>query len=785
MTQKAQTHKPVPTVTSLMQGSVLQRKCACGNHTNGDGGCKECRKKQLSLQRKTTTSFQPKLVVNQPYDKYEQEADRVADQIMRMPEQGVQRQCDLEESVNGQLHTKPMLQRRTEGNSISEAPPIVHAVLRSPGQPLDTETRAFMEPRFGHDFSQVRVHKDVKAVNSAQAVNAQAYTVGRNVVFGAGHYLPGTRSGRQLLAHELTHVLQQTQGLVQRRHWASPDLLSLKDGTSHVKRTIPSEGQEITVQETSSHYLARNGEGAKIHPSSVSLVSLSCGTDTLDFYTDAGVFSYVLDNCDLSDGEYTANVVVQDNNVEFDLGEDVTAGTRFNFSYRVEPDQPNPSTFFQGQQVVRIVANSGIGESEDGPTILAELPIVFVGDILAPDSSPEGLPGFPTTTMGLSLHVLASGDLSWLESGDAARRVLSRRYWSPLIPSRGTVPLDRLLDELPRDLAPRIETELAQGNRLSWIRRGFTESELRNIPELVRRLNTRGMGSLTARELEVLMQAANLHVGGSSPGTPFVSFTRPGADAPDLEFLSNRRYRVRVEVPQSAALDVSQSTSFTREAASRGFRELPNISEAEFLVTANHRGRVVSVQRLSGSTESSFLIRHSGKLRWGGRVLFVAGLAVSGARIAEASPEERGVVIAEEAGGQVGGALGTGLAVAGCALFGIATGGVGLFICGLGGGIAGGLIGSSVGGEFARGTSEGRDDSPCPSCHAMQREWETQLNSFHSLELGGRGTDLPGAPLSPQSGVAGTELMTTEELEVIRRWINSVEIDSVEHEENQ
>ena len=87
--------------------------------------------------------------------------------------------------------------------------PIVHDVLRSPGRPLDAATRAAMEPRFGHDFGKVRVHTDTRANESAHAVNALAYTVGPQIVFGAGHYRPGTTTGRQLLAHELTHVVQQ------------------------------------------------------------------------------------------------------------------------------------------------------------------------------------------------------------------------------------------------------------------------------------------------------------------------------------------------------------------------------------------------------------------------------------------------------------------------------------------------------------------------------------------------------------------------------------------------
>jgi hypothetical protein len=89
------------------------------------------------------------------------------------------------------------------------APSIVEDVLRSAGQPLDPTTRAFMEPRFGHDFSRVRVYADDKAAESARAVEANAYTVGNNVVFGAGQYAPQTNSGRQLIAHELSHTLQQ------------------------------------------------------------------------------------------------------------------------------------------------------------------------------------------------------------------------------------------------------------------------------------------------------------------------------------------------------------------------------------------------------------------------------------------------------------------------------------------------------------------------------------------------------------------------------------------------
>jgi hypothetical protein len=89
-----------------------------------------------------------------------------------------------------------------------DVPPVVNDVLRSAGHPLDPSTRVLMEDRFGHDFSKVRVHSDPLAANSASAVNAQAYTVGSQIVFGAGRY-NSTAGGQHLLAHELTHVVQQ------------------------------------------------------------------------------------------------------------------------------------------------------------------------------------------------------------------------------------------------------------------------------------------------------------------------------------------------------------------------------------------------------------------------------------------------------------------------------------------------------------------------------------------------------------------------------------------------
>jgi hypothetical protein len=135
-------------------------------------------------------------VVGQGNDPLEHEADRVTHRLARMlPD----------------LSTAPapaQLSRKCV-SCPSESPQFVREVLSTPGQPLDSATRAFFEPRVGHDLSSVRVHADRQASEAAGGVAAQAFTVGRNIVFGRGHYAPETERGRQLLAHELTHVVQQ------------------------------------------------------------------------------------------------------------------------------------------------------------------------------------------------------------------------------------------------------------------------------------------------------------------------------------------------------------------------------------------------------------------------------------------------------------------------------------------------------------------------------------------------------------------------------------------------
>jgi len=166
-----------------------------------------------AMQQLLRSGFiQAKLAISNPDDPEEREADNVAHTIMRKaagapcscsPGEEMCEECQQEQSA-------PAIQRRASSPSAPpHVPRIVSDVLRSPGHPLDSATRAFFEPRFGRDFSHVRVHTDSPAANSARSINAHAYTAGSDIVFASGQYSPGTAPGRTLLAHELTHVVQQ------------------------------------------------------------------------------------------------------------------------------------------------------------------------------------------------------------------------------------------------------------------------------------------------------------------------------------------------------------------------------------------------------------------------------------------------------------------------------------------------------------------------------------------------------------------------------------------------
>ena len=161
--------------------------------------------------------LQAKLKVGAVNDPLVHEADRAAAQVMRTadPAFSVQAashqlsrkcaQCEEEDAKSLQMKTAGSAPPNT-----GEAPPIVYEVLRLPGQPLDPATRSFFEPRFGRSFNEVQVHTSAHAARSARSLGAHAYTVGSQIVFAEGRYEPRADDGKMLLAHELAHVVQQS-----------------------------------------------------------------------------------------------------------------------------------------------------------------------------------------------------------------------------------------------------------------------------------------------------------------------------------------------------------------------------------------------------------------------------------------------------------------------------------------------------------------------------------------------------------------------------------------------
>jgi hypothetical protein len=163
--------------------------------------------------------MQRKPMISEPGDRFEQEADRVADAILSPGNSDI---------TDEEIHTSaPVVQRQgSEKTSVAKnrestiaedrephtVPHVVHDVLQEPGLPLDGQTRAFFEPRFGYDFSRVRVHAGEKAADSVRAVNARAYTIGEDIFFANGQFSTGSGAGKQLMAHELAHVVQQSKG---------------------------------------------------------------------------------------------------------------------------------------------------------------------------------------------------------------------------------------------------------------------------------------------------------------------------------------------------------------------------------------------------------------------------------------------------------------------------------------------------------------------------------------------------------------------------------------------
>ena len=175
---------------------------------------------RVPMHSPASGAIQTKLAIDQPGDEYELEAERLANQVMRMLESQLQRTCaggggcpKCQTEQPGQEH-KHLQTKRVQSSDTEQltARPIVDEVKRSLGQPLNPATRAFMEPRFGVDFAAVRIHTDDRAQRLSAKLNADAFTLGNDIFFAPDKWDPHSASGRRLIAHELAHTVQQSRG---------------------------------------------------------------------------------------------------------------------------------------------------------------------------------------------------------------------------------------------------------------------------------------------------------------------------------------------------------------------------------------------------------------------------------------------------------------------------------------------------------------------------------------------------------------------------------------------
>ncbi|MBV6425963.1 MAG: hypothetical protein KIPDCIKN_00454 [Haliscomenobacter sp.] len=177
---------------------------------------------------KPIAAIQPKLMVNAPGDRYEQEADAMADRVMRMPKQDVwnkpkatgviahsiQRKCSKCEVEEKKKKNGTLMRKRKGAGGFAASPGLVSRLnsTKGGGSPLPSRTRSFMENAFSTDFSGVRVHTSRQAAEMSQILQAKAFTHGKDIYFNRGQYRPEGSQGRRLLSHELTHVVQQSEG---------------------------------------------------------------------------------------------------------------------------------------------------------------------------------------------------------------------------------------------------------------------------------------------------------------------------------------------------------------------------------------------------------------------------------------------------------------------------------------------------------------------------------------------------------------------------------------------
>ena len=642
--------------------------------------------------------FQAKLTVGAPDDSLEHEADAMAEQVMRMPENSfIQRKCaHCEEEEKVQLKPlaqsiTPFIQTKTAASSSQAGESVSQSIQssRGSGSAMDNRTKSFMSERFGSNFNDVNIHTNANAVQLSRDLNARAFTVGNDIYFNQGQYQPETSDGKFLLAHELTHTIQQS-------------------------------GVDKNIQRT------------------VDSVEINCGDSRIYFEHDGTSTNYHLNDCHVTDGEYTASVTLAPDSVHFELNEAERATTNFQFGYDIGPGQVTPNSFFSGQSSVRFVCThapralsgdnihfsakqlteleflqmtgnsvdtvpegimiplsnflqrslpSAIGPATAGASYFSPTPWSFIPrDVTGVMwtqghtsifSNPSG--ALSPTIRGYrgNLGYYAGESLPWLgrqctiSLHEGVPGSFVNDAWFPLMPGEKTFVFQPRTNEQAIDFAGRLEQQQYGGE--------YTYSPPRSVADPV-------LGEVRPTESAL---NADLIAGGKAPMCTNNCITVPQAEI--VEAMGGRPVT-------PGGVDVMTGTT------PNGTVDPHYAGRGRLMTDAMDNGPIpagatrMNVTVTTGGAAGMFIFRGAGK------VMLVYGIYHTADRLVNTPTSDLPVVISEEAGSWGGGILGSALGGAGAgAIFCSPTGPidavcvVGGFLGGLLFGIAGSSVGHSIG----------------------------------------------------------------------------------------
>jgi hypothetical protein len=702
--------------------------------------------------------IQPKLAIGAVDDPLEREADRVADQVTRMPQSPpvvttgptlVQPKCavcaEADEETLHRATAQGFDGRVPVGTS---APPAVTDALARPGRGLDAATRAYFEPRFGHSFGDVRVHSEAADARSAEVIGARAYTVGRDIVFARGEFTPHSRAGQALLAHELTHVVQQSRG---GRPAAQAGDAALEAEAGRIAGTVAFDNR-MEVEGASGIGIARQAadEDAPRHGGAyLAYMRISMPkSDRMTHWASE------------EDRQTTIREYVRFSATRPDLQalHDEAVAAYPELAAPAAPAAPTPATSHMlptNLADLKAFALSGSGRQtvgdkprEASAAATGSIPVNLTYTVVGMQG------GVPSNAEREAIgSFVQSGALVPAAGGTSQPGTAGGTWDAPGFLAGTGRALERFVDPLPnvvnpaapnaytRFFGPTEAADLFSPGRISGrsdLRPRFFQSsspqtmqravELfrqegvssAEMGELLRAMRTRGVAGLTSAETDLLARVTRVHaeVAGATPASPLLSLTEltpeaalarfppTGAGAPGT--IAQRAYVVRVQIDPNDVAQVNELLA--RTGAQRLAPELEVVVALDLAPTALQGAtsvrpipRILSITRnpspaapLSGALGTG--------LKWGGRALAVVGAGLAIHDILTASGphrrEQEGRAFGSFAGGTIIGSLGAGL----CIGLGVATAGAGLLLCGLGfgalGAFGGGALGSWTGSKF-------------------------------------------------------------------------------------